>query len=96
MGGGAGGWIPPRGAGLAPSSRLSRPSRRPAHLVDVAIGPGPHALQQLEAVPRVLQRHIPQQRHGPAPGGPAGGRAGASCGAGAGQRGAGRGGRQWF
>lgn len=51
-----------------PRSPLSRPARRPAHLVDVAIGPGPHALQQLEAVPWILQRHVLQQRHGPAPG----------------------------
>lgn len=58
-----------------------------AHLVNVAIGPGPHTLQQLEAVPRILQRHVPQQRHGPAPDRPAG----ASCGAGAERRGAGRG-----
>lgn len=59
---------------------------RTAHLVNVAIGPGPHTLQQLKAVSRILQRHIPQQRHGPAPDRPAG----ASCGAGAERRGAGR------
>lgn len=64
------GWIPRQGAEPAHSSLLSRPTSRRAHLVDVAVGPGPHALQQLKAVPRVLQRHIPQQRHGPAPGGP--------------------------
>ena len=86
--GGAGGRIPQQGAERVPSSPLSRPSRRPAHLVDVAIGPGPHALQQLEAVPRILQRHILQQRHGPAPGW----RELRSRGAGAGRRGAGRGG----
>lgn len=86
--GGAGGWIPQQGTERVPSSPLSRPSRRPAHLVDVAIGPGPHALQQLEAVPRILQRHILQQRHGPAPGG----RELRGRGAGAGRRGAGRGG----
>lgn len=87
-GGGTGGWIP-----LAPSSPLPRPSSRTTHLVDVAIGPGPHALQQLKAVPRILQRHVPQQRHGPAPGGPADGgelRSGAGAGgAGRGRAGAG-------
>lgn len=61
---------------------------RTAHLVNVAIGPGPHTLQQLKAVSRILQRHVPQQRHGPAPDRPAG----ASCGAGAERRGAARGG----
>lgn len=60
---------------------------RTAHLVNVAISPGPHTLQQLKAVSRILQRHVPQQRHGPAPDRPAG----ASCGAGAERRGAGRG-----
>lgn len=83
----------------APSSPLSHPARRPAHLVDVAIGPGPHALQQLEAVSWVLQRHIPQQRHGPAPGGPAGGRARAAeqpSRRGAARGGVGRGGSGWL
>lgn len=86
------GWIPRQGAEPAPSSLFSRPTSRRAHLVDVAIGPGPHALQQLKAVPRVLQRHIPQQRHGPAPGGPPRAAEPRSRGAGAGRRGAGLGG----
>lgn len=85
---GAGPGLPRRDVKMHPPPALPPvPQPRAAHLVNVAIGPGPNTLQQLEAVPRILQRHVPQQRHGPAPDPPAG----ASCGAGAERRGAGRG-----
>lgn len=53
---GAGPGLPQRGVKMHPPPGLpSVPQPRAAHLVNVAIGPGPHTLQQLEAVPGILQ-----------------------------------------
>lgn len=58
---GAGPGLPRRDAQMYPPPVLPPVlPPRTAHLVNVAIGPGPHTLQQLKAVSRILQRHVPQ------------------------------------